>query len=205
MQKRSKLSKHRQELAAEYVDLARMLARFFVQSRPAWQKSVLIPDLEGEGFLALSRAARTYDKRKLPYPKAYFARAIMNGMYKWIKKQARQPADWKISLQEAEDLLPILESPDYLNLAIDDLPGDERDLARDRFQGGHTLRTIAENHQISLRSASVRSRQLARNLASALDIRLSPHAQEDRCRSHDTNRKNPADERASDGRRGRMR
>lgn len=205
MQKRSKLSKYRQELAAEYVGLAKMLARFFVQTRPAWQKAVLIPDLEGEGFLALTRAARTYDKKKLPYPKAYFARAIMNGMYKYIKKASRQPADWKITLQEAEDLLPILESPDYLNLAIQDLPEDEQGLARDRFQGGHTLRTIAENHQISLRFASVKSRELAKNLASALDIRLSPLSPEDRCRSHGSNRKNPCDERASDDPRGKRR
>jgi len=148
MQKRYKLSKYRQKLAAEYVDLAKMLARFFVQNRPGWQKQILIPDLEGEGFLALTKADRTYDKTKLPYPKAYFARAIMNAMYKSIRKVNRQPGTWKISLQEAADLLPIIESPDYLNLAIDDLPEDEQDLARDRFQGGQTLRTIAESHQM---------------------------------------------------------
>lgn len=203
MRKRSKLSKYRQELAAEYVDLARMLARFFVQSRPAWQKAVLIPDLEGEGFLALTKAARTYDKKRLPYPKAYFARAIMNAMYKWIKRQSRQPADWKISLQEAEDLLPLIESPDYLNMAIEDLPEDVQDLARDRFQGGHTLRTIAENHEMSLRLASVKSRELAKNLASALDIRLQPREPEGRCRSHGSNRKNPPDTWASGSHPGR--
>ena len=168
MQKRSKLSKYRQQLAAEYVDLAKMLARFFVQNRPGWQKAVLIPDLEGEGYLALAKAARTYDKKRLPYPKAYFARAIMNAMFKSIRKINRQPGNWKISLQEAADLLPVIESPDYLNLAIGDLPEGEQALARDRFQSGQTLRTIAEGHQISLRLASVRSRGLARSLAEAL-------------------------------------
>lgn len=192
MQKRSRLSKKRQELAAEYVPLAKMLARFFVQNRPPWQKSVLLPDLEGEGFLALAKAARTYDQKKLPYPKAYFARAIMNAMYKSIKKVTRQPGEWKVSLQEAEDMLPLLENPDYLGLAIQDLDEEDRQLAADRFQEGQTLRTIAEGHDISLRAASVRSRELARNLAAALDIRLSPHAPDNRHRSGGSNRTNPS-------------
>lgn len=177
MARRLKLSKKRQALAAEYVPLARMLAKFFVQNRPHWQRKVYVEDLEGEGFLALTKAARTYDPARLPYPKAYFARAIMNSMYKAIKRATRQPAEWKISLQEAADLLPVVENPDWLGMAISDL-GQDADLARDRFQNGHTLRAIAEHHQLSLRAASVHSRSLARTLAAALDIRLPPHKPE---------------------------
>lgn len=176
MPKRYKLSKTRQQLVVEYMPLATMLAKFFVQTRPSWQRGVLVPELESEGFLALTKAARTYDKKKLPYPKAYFARACMNAMYKWIKRGTRQPAEWKMSLAEAEQLLPVMEHPDYLRLAIDDLPDGEREMARDRFEGSQTLRRIAEGHQISLRAASVRSRALARMLAAALDIRLQPRA-----------------------------
>jgi hypothetical protein len=155
-----------------------MLARFFIKARPGWQKSALLPDLEAEGFLALTKAARTYDKKRLPYPKAYFARACMNAMYKWIKRVNRQPAEWKISLEEASDLLPVLESPDYLRMAIDDL-GEDKELAADRFQKGHTLRTIAGDHQISLRLASVRSRALAARLSESLGIRLEPRGPSD--------------------------
>ena len=191
MQKKLKLSKKRQALAAEYVGLASMLARFFLQNRPGWQKSVLLPDLEGEGFLALTKAARTYDQSRLPYPKAYFARAIMNAMYKHIRKATRQPAEWKVSLQEAEELLPILENPNYLRLAIQDLPDEHQQLAADRFESGHTLRTIAEDHDISLRLASVRSRALAKTLAAALDIRLAPPGKDTGCHSHDSTRLNP--------------
>lgn len=148
-----------------------MLARCFVQNRPGWQRSQYIDDLEGEGYLALAKAARTYDPSRLPYPKAYFARAIMNAMYKQIKRATRMPGIWKISLSEAAELLPIMERPDYLGLAVSDL-GDEESLAADRFLHGHTLRTIADNHAISLRAASVRSRALAARLADALGIRL---------------------------------
>jgi DNA-directed RNA polymerase specialized sigma24 family protein len=178
-----------------------MLAKFFVQNRPHWQKKIFIDDLEGEGYLALTKAARTYDKARLPYPKAYFCRAIMNSMYKWIKRSQRMPGDWKISLQEAADLMPVVESPDYLKLAIEDL-GEDAELATDRFANGHTLRRIAEDHDISLRLASVRSRELARTLAAALDIRLSPHAPAAGCPSHGSSRCNPSSSSVSERRRG---
>lgn len=202
MTPRLRLSKKRQALVAEYVPLARMLARFFVQTRPGWQKSVLIPDLEGEGFLALCKAARTYDPTRLPYPKAYFARACLNSMLKAVKKATRQPGLEKISLQEANDLLPVFDHPDYLRMALDDLPEDERELGVDRFQKSQTLRTIAEGHQMSLRLASVRTRELARKISAALDIRLEPHA-EGRLRPlRDSSRENPSASSASPRRRG---
>ena len=182
-----------------------MLAKFFVQTRPPWQKGVLVPDLESEGFLALCKAARTYDETKLPYPKAYFARACMNAMYKWIKRSQRSPAEWKVSLEEAEELLPLMENPDYLRLAIEDLPDDERRLAEDRFQGAQTLRTIAEGHQISLRVASVKARALARQLASALDIRLSPHGSDHKHLKRGSNPQSFSSPQASDSSRKRRR
>ena len=201
MTKRFRLSKKKQQLVVDYMPLAEMLARFFVQSRPAWQKAAMIPDLEGEGFLALTKAARTYDPKRLPYPKAYFARAILNSMLKWVKKATRSPGVEKISLQEAEDLLPVIEHPDYLGMAIQDLPDGEQELACDRFKSGHTLRTIAENHQISLRLASVRSRELATMIATALDIRLSPRGKETSHPSGDKTRANPYADTASARRR----
>ena len=99
--KKSKLSKSRQSLAIDYMPLVRMLARYFVAQRPAWQKAAMLPDLEGEGYLALSKAAQTYDKKKLPYPKAYFARAILNAMCKFMKKATRTPGE-KVTLAQAE-------------------------------------------------------------------------------------------------------
>ena len=203
MPRRLKLSKKRQELAAEYVPLAKMLARFFVQNRPGWQKRVYVEDLEGEGFLALTKAARTYDQTRLPYPKAYFARAIMNSMYKYIKRATRQPAEWKISLQEAADLLPVVENPDWLGMAISD-PGQDSDLARDRFERGHTLRAIAESHQLSLRAASVHSRALAKKIAEQLDIRLPPHKPETVCTVRGSSRR-PPESKSCDPRRGKRR
>jgi RNA polymerase sigma factor (sigma-70 family) len=205
MQARSKLSKKRQRWVVEYMPLATMLAKFFVQTRPPWQKASLVPDLEAEGFLALSRAARTFDETRLKYPKAYFARAIMNGMYKYIKKATRSPGSWKVSLQEAEDMLPLLEHPDHLSLAIADLPEEDRQLAEDRFQDGQTLRTIAEGHQISLRVASVRSRALASRLADALDIRLSPRGSASVHQKRGSSQTSSASPRASCDRRRRPR
>lgn len=205
MQVRSKLSKKRQNYVVEYMPLASMLAKFFVQTRPSWQRGVLFPDLQSEGFLALTKAARTYDQSKLPYPKAYFARAIMNAMYKWIKKTTRQPCEWKMSLAEAEEFLPVLEHPDYLRLAIEDLPEDEQRLAEDRFESSLTLRKIAEGHQISVRLASVRSRHLARKIAESLDIRLPQPAPGSEHRTGDSKVNRASSPRASGIRRKRKR
>lgn len=194
MQRRSKLSKKRQALVIEYLGLAKMLAKFFVQNRPHWQRAALIPDLEAEGFLALTKAARTYDPKRLPYPKAYFARACLNAMYKAIKKLTRQPGEFRITLEDAAQLLPLFESPDYLRMAIQDL-GDDQDLAADRFQNGLTLRSLSEAHDLSLRTASVRSRDLAKRLAESLDIRLSPRAPDSRHRKANKDAQKPASRR----------
>lgn len=174
MTKRLRLSKYRQGLVTEYQPLVQILGKYFLQNRPHWQRSVYLADLEGEGYLALCKAARTYDKSRLPYPKAYFARAILNSMLKHIKRATRQPGLTKISLQEAADMLPEFDHLDHLRLAIDDLPEEDQDIATDRFVEGSTLRTLAEDHQIPLRVASLRAQRLAKTLAEQLDIRLSP-------------------------------
>lgn len=158
----------------EYMDLAKVLARYFVQNRPSWQKSMYVEDLESEGLLALTKAARTYDKKRLPYPKAYFARAAMNAMYKHIKKATRQPAERKVTLQEAADATPHYDEIDHLRMAIESLPEEDQELAWDRFHSGATLRTLAERHQLPLRVASLRSQRLSKELAQSLDIRLKP-------------------------------
>lgn len=174
MRKRLKLSKYRQGLVADHVPLVQILAKYFVQHRQHWQRAALSDDLEGEGFLALCKAARTYDKTRLPYPKAYFARAILNGMLKWIKKATRQPGTNKISLAEAADLKPEFDQLDHLRLAIEALPYADQEIAIDRFMGGKTLRSISEIHEIPLRVASLRSARLAKTVAASLDIRLVP-------------------------------
>lgn len=173
MQKRLRLSKRQQALAAEWAPLAKMLARFFVQQRASWQRRLLTEDLEADGYLAIVKAARTYDPKRLPYPRAYFARACLNAMCRSIKKMTRQPGDWKVSLEEADQVVCMAEDPDWLRLAIDDL-GDDAPIATSRFIDGMTLRQIAGEHQVSLRVASVRARALARTLSERLGIQLAP-------------------------------
>lgn len=172
MTKRLKLSAKRQRLVVEYIPLAEILSKYFVQNRPHWQKQVLIEDLQSEGFLALCKAARTYDPARLPYPKAYFARAVLNSMYKQIRKVNRQPGEIRITLEEAAELLPDFDQLDHIRLAIEELPDWEQELAMDRFIHGQTLRALAESHGISLRAAARRSTANAKALAVALDIQL---------------------------------
>ena len=183
MTKRLKLSAKRQALVVEYMPLAEVLAKYFLQNRPHWQRGVLVADLQSEGYLAICKAARTYDPKRLPYPKAYFARACLNAMYKQIKKLNRQPGDIRITLDEAADLLPEFDQLDHIRLAIADLPDWEQELATDRFVHGKTLRALAESHEISLRAAARRSTALAKVLAAALGIQLPQPGAEPLCQT----------------------
>jgi len=172
MSNRSKLSKSRQTLALEWQGLVPILAGYFLAHRPAWQRASLRGDLEGEGYLALCKAARTYDPKRLPYPKAYFARAILNSMYKWIKRQGREPDGERLPVEAAEESRAYTDELDHLKMAIELLAEDDREFAADRFQESKTLRTLAGEYDISLKAASGKARELARQIAELLDIRL---------------------------------
>lgn len=200
MTKPSRLSQKKQKLVTEYLQLVKILARYFLQQRAHWQRQLYLEDLEGEGYLALTKAARTYDPSRLPYPKAYFARAILNSMLKYIKRATRMPGDDKLSLTEAAELAPVYDSPDYLGMAIADLPEEFRELAADRFQNGMTLRSIAEGHDLSLRSASVRCRAVAKTLAGSLDIQLGKIGKDRECRVRGNSRRTASGKRASESR-----
>lgn len=154
--------------------LVKVLASYFSQHRPGWQRAALRDDLEGEGFLALTRAAITYDPKRLPYPKAYFARAILNAMLKWIRKATRQPRDNRVPLAIAADSLTYSEEYDHLRMAIDQLPDEDMQFAVDRFVQQQPLRALASAHGVPVRAASARARALAHRLAGSLGIQLPP-------------------------------
>lgn len=172
MNKKSKLSNARQKLAIEYMPLVRVLARYFCSCRPAWQRENMLPDLEGEGYLALSKAAITYDKKRLPYPKAYFARAVLNAMLKHVKRSTRTPGE-QVTIAEAELDKPHHDELEHLRLAIEDLDPADREFAISRFLQSKTLRTLAEETDCPVRLVSLRNRRLVTALSHALGIRLS--------------------------------
>jgi len=167
-----KLSKRRQQLATEYMPLVKVLAGYFLQHRPAWQRQVLRDDLEGEGYLALCKAARTYDQKRLPYPKAYFARAILNAMYKWIKRSSRTPDGERVPMDIAADSVGFSDEMDHLGQAIEMLSPENQTFASDRFEDGMTLRSLSEEHGMSIKRTSQKARSLAGQLAELLGIQL---------------------------------
>lgn len=174
MAKRTRQTKRQQALTVEYMQLVKVLAAYFSQHRPAWQRSALRDDLEGEGFLALTKAAITYDPKRLPYPKAYFARAILNAMFKWIRRAMRQPRENRIPLSIASDSMQYSDQFDDLKEAIDGLPDEQMQFAIDRFVDQQPLRQLADTHGIAVRAASAQARDLAQRLAESLGIRLPP-------------------------------
>ncbi len=178
MTARKRLTKRQQALTEEYYALVPLLGGYFLQHRPPWQRGNLRPDLEGEGFLALVKAARTYDPKRLPYPKAYFARAVLNAMLKWIKRSQRTPRENRVPLSLAEEVTAYVEDLDHLRLAIESLPDEDWQFATQRFAEGMTLRALAEEHDLPVKAASSRAHALAASLADLLGIRLPPPKQE---------------------------
>ena len=172
MKQKSKLSKRRQQLATEYMPLVQVLAGYFLQHRPAWQRQAIRDDLEGEGYLALCKAARTYDPKRLPYPKAYFARAVLNSMYKWIKRGNRTPDGERVPMDIAADSIECRDEMDHLGQAIEMLDPEHQTFASDRFEDGMTLRSLSEEHGLSLKRTSQKARSLASQLAELLGIQL---------------------------------
>lgn len=167
-----RLTKKRQNLALEYQGLVVLLAGYFLKHRPDWQRANLRGDLEGEGYLALCKAARTYDPTRLPYPKAYFARAVLNAMYKYITRRCREPSGERIPMHVVEDSVGVEDELDHLRLAIEMLPERHQDFAADRFQNCMTIRGLASEHDIPLKRSSARARNLAAEIARLLDIQL---------------------------------
>lgn len=178
MAKTKRLTKRQQALTTEWMQLVPLLGGYFLQHRPAWQRGTLRDDLQGEGFLALVKAARTYDPKRLPYPKAYFARAILNSMLKWIKRSTRTPAENRVPIEMAEEHTAFMEDVDHLRLAIEELDDEEWEFATQRFVESMTLRGLAAEHKIPVKVASARSHALAKRLAAALGIQLPPPAQD---------------------------
>lgn len=172
MRAKPKLTKRRQELAMEYQELVPVLAGYFLQNRPSWQRGSLRDDLEGEGYLALCKAARTYDPKRLPYPKAYFARAVLNAMYKHIKRETRSPGGERVPMEMASEMIGADDEMDHLAQAIEMLSPEHQLFAEDRFQEGMTLRKLSEEHGIPLKRTSQRARHLAAQIARLLGIQL---------------------------------
>ena len=171
MTKTSKLSRRQQALVTEWMHLVQIAARQFVQCRPSWQKGLFIDDLEGEGYLAIVKAARTYDRSRLPYPKAYFARAALNAMLKHIRKATRSPGE-RVTVDEAEELTPCFDQIDSLQDAISSLPECDQSMAVQRFVYGATISDLSTANGISMKVASRRARRLSKLIAESLGIRL---------------------------------
>lgn len=169
MSRPSKLSSKQQLLVVEYTDMVSVVARCFVQNRPHWQRSALIPELEGEGYLALCKAARTYSQTRLPYPKAYFARAILNAMLKSVKRLTRTPGE-KVGMDVAEQEMAFNEERDDLADAIAGMDERDKAMAICRFVRKQRIIDLADEFNLNIRSASLASQRLARQIAERLGI-----------------------------------
>ena len=93
-------------------------------------------------------------------------------MYKWIRRGNREPDGDRIPMEVAEELVGTEDEMDHLRMAIEMLAPEQQTFAADRFEEGMTLRSLSEEHGVTLKRASLRARSLAHEIADLLDIRL---------------------------------
>lgn len=171
--------------------MVRTSVRYFLKCRPKWQRDSWQPELEGVSYLALCRAAKTYDPARLPYPKRYFALAILNAMLKAVKQLARTPGE-QVGLDVAQPEAREEDRLDHIGEAIAGLPARDRAMAKMRLLKKKRISDLAGRFKMDMRRASIAADRVARTVAGRLGIHVERRTQAQRCRSGCSERPSPA-------------
>ena len=127
-------------------------------------------DAEAVAYLAVCRAAQTYDSAK-SQPTTYFSTAIRNAIIKEIARSKRAIVDGpdRVPMSIAEETVHRMPDHDVV-LAVSALPESAVSLIRRRFYDGHTLSDIAAEEGCARSTVRRRLSRALRLLKSALEI-----------------------------------
>jgi len=124
------LNEDQQRIAEQAVELVPKVRAAFLRSFPCLRSVAQCCDLEGAGYLGVTRAARTYDPTRGVGISAYFSVAIRNAMLQEVQREIRSNAHSikRIPLEEVYRREPPKreQSPDAL-AALLSLTEEERD------------------------------------------------------------------------------
>lgn len=132
---------------------------------PTLRRQVAAIDATSVAYLAICRAARTYDPAQSKVT-TYFSTAIRNAVLKEIdrNRRARYDSPDRVPMELAEALLRSQKGlAGKLHVAIARLPGKSRKLIHARFYKGLSLREIGEQ-------AGCDPRTIRRRLSAALEV-----------------------------------
>jgi RNA polymerase sigma factor (sigma-70 family) len=141
------------------------------RSYPGIRKQVERIDATAVGYLAVCRAAQTYDPDK-SRATTYFSRAIRNAILKEIAKRRRAVCDGpdRVPLTSVEGL--VFRHPDQLvSLAVAALPEDAVALIRRRYYDGETLTDMAAQDGCTRSTIRRRLSRALATLRTALETR----------------------------------
>lgn len=159
------LTPEQQRLVEEAVPVVQRAITAFRCRYPSLRRQVAQIDALSVGYLAICRAARTYDPAQSKVT-TYFSTAVRNALLKEIdrNRRARYDSPDRVPMELAEALaVPIGRIAGRLHVAIARLPSKSRRLIQARFYKGLSLREIGEQ-------AGCDPRTIRRRLSAALSV-----------------------------------
>lgn len=159
------LTEQQRALAESAMPIVPKALAAFVRRYPTLRRRVSRIDATSVAYLAICRAATTYDPAQSK-PTTYFSTAIRNAVLKELDREsrARYDAGERVPLELAEALaIPPQRLATRLQTAVSRLPSKSRKLVYARFYRGLSLREIGE-------SGGCDPRTIKRRLAAALYV-----------------------------------
>lgn len=150
------LTPEQQRLAEEALELVPVVLSTFKRRYACFQAMFDRVDLESAAYLAVTRAARTYDPKKAGVS-AYFSRAIVFTCLREIENELKHGAwsPYRITLEAAEHRQPQESKPlaDPMLAAIQNLSEADRRIIEERVFDNKSIRAFAREWGISTRQA----------------------------------------------------
>lgn len=159
------LTSEQRALAEQAMEIVPKAIAAFYRRHPHLRRQLLRIDSQSVAYLAICRAARTYDPSQSQVT-TYFSTAIRNAVLKELDRNRRQRYDSpdRLPLEMADELARRPKAlSGRLQAAIARLPAKARRLVQARYYKGLSLREMADQSDCDPRT-------IGRRLASALAV-----------------------------------
>lgn len=171
-----KMTKRQRRLAEEAMTIVPVVINAMGRSYPGIRKKIGRIDASSVAYVAICRAAQTYDPSKSKVT-TYFSQAVRNAILKELAKAQRQRYDSpeRVSLELAEGAAKPQRSDERMLLAaLESLPAQERDLITRRYYGRMSIREIADSTGLAQKAVRARLKNAVEALAGFLGTQPLP-------------------------------
>ena len=170
------MTDHERALAESVMDIVPIVINAMGRSFPGIRKKLTRIDARSVAYVAICRAAQTYDPTKSK-PGTYFSTAVRNALLKELARSQRlrydSPLRVPCELAEKEDA-NVSEEHKALHFALRVLPGEMRRLVASRYFSNLSISEIANQSDLNPKTVRRRLRIAERVLGDLLGIQPEP-------------------------------